>query len=67
MTGDVDVALHSNALLRKHIALGITGGIAATEAVRLCRELRRHGAEITVMMTSAACKVITPLAVGWAS
>ncbi len=67
MTGDVDVALHSNALLGKHIALGITGGIAATEAVRLCRELRRHGADITVMMTSAACKVITPLAVGWAS
>ena len=67
MTGDVDVAMHSSALRGKYIALGITGGIAATEAVRLCRELRRHGAQITVMMTTAACKVITPLAVGWAS
>jgi len=67
MTGDVDVAAHSNALLGKHIALGITGGIAATEAVRLLRELRRHGAKVSVIMTSASRKVITPLAVGWAA
>jgi phosphopantothenoylcysteine decarboxylase/phosphopantothenate--cysteine ligase len=67
MTGDVDVAVHSNALLGKHIALGITGGIAATEAVRLLRELRRHGAKVSVIMTSASRKVITPLAVGWAA
>ena len=64
---DVDVDIHSTALLGRKIALGITGGIAATESIRLCRELRRHGAEITVMMTTAATKVITPLAVGWAS
>ena len=67
MTSDVDVAIHSNALLGKHIALGITGGIAATEAVRLSRELRRHGAKISIIMTSASLKVITPLAVGWAA
>ena len=64
---DVDVDSHSTALSGRRIALGITGGIAATESVRLCRELRRHGAEITVIMTTAATKVITPLAVGWAS
>ena len=64
---DVDVDIHSTALLGRKIALGITGGIAATESIRLCRELRRHGAEITVMMTTSATKVITPLAVGWAS
>tara|TARA_Y100000996_G_C22543499_1_gene650882 strand:+ start:171 stop:1346 length:1176 start_codon:yes stop_codon:yes gene_type:complete len=64
---DADVDIHSTALLGRKIALGITGGIAATESIRLCRELRRHGAEITVMMTTAATKVITPLAVGWAS
>ena len=64
---DVDVDTHSTALSGRRIALGITGGIAATESVRLCRELRRHGAEITVIMTPAATKVITPLAVEWAS
>ena len=64
---DADVAIHSNALEGRKIAVGITGGIAATESIRLCRELRRHGAEITVLMTTAATKIITPLAVGWAS
>jgi len=67
MPSDTGVDFHSTALAGKHVALGITGGIAATETVRLCRELRRHGAELTVMMTTAATKVITPLAVGWAS
>ena len=67
MTRDVDVAPHSSALMGKHVALGVTGGIAATETVRICRELRRHGAKLTVMMTPAAAKVITPLAVEWAS
>ena len=67
MARDVDVDRHSSALANKHIALGVTGGIAATETVRLCRELRRHGASVTVIMTTAASKVITPLAVGWAS
>ena len=67
MARDVDVESHSTSLANKHIALGVTGGIAATETVRLCRELRRHGASVTVIMTPAATKVITPLAVGWAS
>ena len=67
MTRDVDVDPRSSALAGKHVALGVTGGIAATETVRVCRELRRHGAKITVMMTPAATKVITPLAVEWAS
>ena len=67
MSRDVDVDVHSNALDGKNIALGVTGGIAATETVRICRELRRHGASVTVIMTTAATKVITPLAVEWAS
>ena len=67
MTRDVDVDVHTNALMGKNIALGVTGGIAATETVRICRELRRHGASVTVIMTTAATKVITPLAVEWAS
>jgi len=67
MTRDIDVDTRSTALAGKHIALGITGGIAATETVKLCRELRRHGADVTTIMTTAATKVITPLAVEWAS
>ena len=65
MSRDVDVDVHSNALDGKNIALGVTGGIAATETVRICRELRRHGASVTVIMTTAATKVITPLAVSY--
>ena len=67
MPRDVDVVRHGNSLEGKRILLGITGGIAAVESVRLGRELRRHGAEIHVIMTKAATKVITPLAVSWAT
>ena len=67
MSRDVDVDAHSDALDGKNIALGVTGGIAATETVRICRELRRHGANVSVIMTHASTKVITPLAVEWAS
>ena len=67
MARDVDVERRSDALTDRRILLGITGGIAATEAVRISRELRRHGAELTVCMTPAATKVITPLAVEWGS
>ena len=67
MPRDVDVANHGSSLSGKRILLGITGGIAAVESVRLGRELRRHGAELHVIMTEAATKVITPLAVRWAT
>ncbi len=67
MAGDHDVELLSNSLSGKSILFGITGGIAATDSVRISRELRRHDAGLSVMMTPAAHKVITPLAVEWAS
>ena len=47
--------------------MAITGGIAAVESVRLARELRRHQADLTVIMTEEATKIITPLAVSWGS
>ena len=47
--------------------MGETGGIAAVDTVRLLREMRRHGAEMLVIMTESAQRVITPLAVEWAS
>ena len=67
MTKDTGVAVHSDALAGKRVLLAITGGIAAVESIRLARELRRHQAELTVVMSSEATKVVTPLAVAWAS
>ena len=64
---DTDVEVQGNALLDQRIVLGITGGIAAVESVRLARALRREGADLTVIMTNAAQRIITPLAVRWAS
>ena len=64
---DSDVQLSGDSLKGKTVHLVVTGGIAAVETVRLSRELRRHGAEIVVTMTSEATKIISPLAVGWAT
>lgn len=64
---DTDVEQAGTALLGQRVVLGITGGIAAVETVRLARALRREGAELTVIMTNAAQRIITPLAVRWAS
>jgi len=67
VASDTGVDVLSDALQGKRILLAITGGIAAVESVRLARELRRHQASLTVMMTEEATKIITPLAVSWAS
>jgi phosphopantothenoylcysteine decarboxylase/phosphopantothenate--cysteine ligase len=64
---DTDVEVRGDSLKGRHVLLGVTGGIAAVDTVRLARELRRHGAEITVIMTPSAQEIITPLAIRWAS
>ena len=64
---DTDVERKSSSLAGKRILVGVTGGIAAVDTVRLLREMRRHGAEMLVIMTESAQRVITPLAVEWAS
>jgi phosphopantothenoylcysteine decarboxylase/phosphopantothenate--cysteine ligase len=64
---DTDVEMQGSALAGRRIVLGVTGGIAAVDTVRLARELRRQGADITVIMTAAAQRIITPLAVRWAT
>ena len=48
-------------LAGKKILLGITGGIAAYKSALLCRELKRLGADVRVIMTVAATHFITPL------
>jgi phosphopantothenoylcysteine decarboxylase/phosphopantothenate--cysteine ligase len=67
MSRDTGVDVHSDTLSGKRVLVLVTGGIAAVESVRLTRELRRHQAELTVMMSKEATKIITPLALAWAS
>ncbi len=67
MSEDTGVSRIGNSLTGKRVILAVSGGIAATEAVKLARELRRHGAEVFPMMTKSAEKVITPLALSWGS
>ncbi len=49
------------------IVLGITGSIAAVRAFDLCRELRRRGFEVQVVMSEAAEGIITEAAMEFAS
>ena len=63
---DTDVEIRGSSLMGRHVLLGVSGGIAAVDTVRLARELRRHGADLSVIMTPSAQQVITPMAVRWA-
>lgn len=47
MIKDTGVEEKADALDGKRIAFGVCGGIGAVETVKLMRELRRHGAELT--------------------
>ncbi len=49
------------------IAYGITGSIASVESVKLARELIRHGAEITAVMSREAMNIISPEALKFAT
>ena len=48
-------------LANKRILLGITGGIAAYKSAEIVRRLQDAGADVQVVMTSAATEFITPL------
>lgn len=48
-------------LADKQILLGVCGGIAAYKACDWTRALRREGAAVTVVMTEAAGRFVTPL------
>jgi len=47
-------------LAKRHLLLGITGGVAAYKAAELSRELQRRGATVQVVMTEAATRFIGP-------
>lgn len=54
-------------LAGKEIVLGITGSIAAVETVRLVHELRRRGGGVTAVMSKAACDILHPDALAYAT
>jgi len=45
----------------ERIVLGLTGGIAAYKSAELARLFVKAGIEVNVVMTSSACRFITPL------
>lgn len=47
--------------MRKRVLLGVTGGISAYKAPTIASRLRKAGVDVTVVMTDAATKFITPL------
>ncbi len=57
----------SDKLKGRRIVLAITGSIGAVECVKLCRELIRNGAEVHVVMSSDAQRIIHPYAMEFAS
>lgn len=48
-------------LKNREIVLAVTGGIAAYKSAEIIRRLRKEGASLTVLMTEAASRFITPL------
>ena len=59
--------MHMRSLEGKIIIVGVTGSIAAVETVKLIHELKRKGATIHCVMTDAACKIIHPNALEYAT
>lgn len=57
----------SEKLKGKRIILGLTGSIAVVETVKLARELIRNGAEVFTVMSKEAQKLITPIALEYAT
>ena len=67
MSEDTGVLVQGSSLDGKTVILAVSGGIAATESIKLARELRRHGATVLPMMSKSAEKIISPLALSWGS
>lgn len=57
----------SDSLAGKLIVVGVTGSIAAVRTVDLVRELIRRGAEVHCVMSNAACQILHPYSLEYAS
>jgi len=64
---DLQVEKIGDYLENKAIALCVTGGIAAIEAPKIARHLRRYGANVKVYTTPDALKFITKESLEWGS
>lgn len=64
---DREVALLSNHLQHKRIALLITGSIAAMKAPLIARTLRRHGADVVAFVSFEALRYTTIEALEWST
>jgi len=49
------------------IVLCVTGSIAATKSIQLARDLRRHGQDVKCFMSEAACDIINPISMEFAT
>jgi phosphopantothenoylcysteine decarboxylase/phosphopantothenate--cysteine ligase len=67
LADDLEVEKTSDALKDVTIGLCVGGGIAAIEAPRVIRELRRYGAKVSVYTTENALRFIGKDALEWAS
>jgi phosphopantothenoylcysteine decarboxylase/phosphopantothenate--cysteine ligase len=54
-------------LANQRIVLCITGSVAAVKCHELARELMRHGADVRVVMTQDATRLVTPQLMHWAT
>jgi phosphopantothenoylcysteine decarboxylase / phosphopantothenate---cysteine ligase len=64
---DRHVESKSSRLLSKRIAFGVCSAIGSVEVVRIVRELRRHGAEVTVFMNPDTELFVGKMSLEWAS
>ena len=67
MSEDTGVSAKGSSLEGKRVILAVSGGIAATESIKLARELRRHGAVVYPIMSKSAERIVSPLALSWGS
>lgn len=54
-------------MLIMEVVLCVTGSVAAIEAVKLARELRRHNVDVKCFMSDDACHIIHPYAMEFAT
>ena len=61
------IGTKGDALKDRKIVLGVTGSVAAIKSSEIARELMRQGADVTVVMTEMAQKIVHPYALEWST
>ena len=47
--------------MKKHVVVGVTGGIACYKAVDVVSRLKKQGLDVEVIMTQNACEFVQPI------